>query len=150
MKTFLLLLLSVLLFSSCGNRKKNITSIEEEKNQSEIPKAIIKKMPSALPNVSINKMKIEEGILFLNVSYSGGCENQTFELIGNEMIMKSMPPKRTLSLVRDDKGDNCREWITEDLKFDLNPVMLEADPTKQIIFILANNQQEIPLINESM
>lgn len=150
MKTFLLLLLSVLLFSSCGNRKKNITSIEEEKNQSEIPKAIIKKMPSALPNVSINKMKIEEGILFLNVSYSGGCENQTFELIGNEMIMKSMPPKRTLSLVRDDKGDNCREWITEDLKFDLNPVMLEADPTKQIIFILTNNGQEISLINESM
>lgn len=150
MKTFLLLLLSVLLFSSCGNRKKNITSIEEEKNQSEIPKAIIKKMPSALPNVSINKMKIEEGILFLNVSFSGGCENQTFELIGNEMIMKSMPPKRTLSLVRDDKGDNCREWITEDLKFDLNPVMLEADPTKQIIFILTNNGQEISLINESM
>lgn len=150
MKTFLLLLLSVLLFSSCGNRKKNITSIEEEKNQSEIPKAIIKKTPSALPNVSINEMKIEEGILFLNVSYSGGCESQTFELIGNEMIMKSMPPKRTLSLVRDDKGDNCREWITEDLKFDLNPVMLEADPTKQIIFILANNQQEISLINESM
>lgn len=150
MKTFLLLLLSVLLFSSCGNRKKNITSIEEEKNQSEIPKAIIKKTPSALPNVSINEMKIEEGILFLNVSYSGGCESQTFELIGNEMIMKSMPPKRTLSLVRDDKGDNCREWITEDLKFDLIPVMLEADPTKQIIFILANNQQEISLINESM
>lgn len=135
---------------SCANSKESDKAKKQKTDENEVPMAVIKALPSAIPNVAINKMKIEEGILFLNVSYSGGCEDQTFELIGSEMIMKSMPPKRSLTLLRDDKGDQCREWITKDLQFDLKPVMLDGNPEKQIIFILSNNQEEIALINESM
>jgi hypothetical protein len=150
MKTVLSSIFVVVFLASCGNSKeKNLTKDTEiEKNETQL--AIIKEKPKTIPNVSINEMKIEDGILFLNVSYSGGCENQTFELLGSDMIMKSMPPKRELTLVRDDKGDNCREWVTDDLKFDLKPVMLDGDKSKQIIFVITNNQQEIALINESM
>lgn len=135
---------------ACGNKKNSTVDKNKTERKNAVPMAVIKAAPSELLHVAINTMRIEEGVMHLNVSYSGGCEEQTFELRGAEIIMKSLPPKRSLVLVRDDKGDTCREWITKDLKFDLKPVMLDEDPTQQIIFILTNNQQEIHLINEDM
>jgi hypothetical protein len=149
MNKFLVFLLISLFFIACGAKKDS--SVDNDlKGRSLNPLAVIKAAPSELLHVAINSMRIEDGVMYLNVSYSGGCEEQSFELRGAELIMKSLPPKRSLVLVRDDKGDACREWITKDLKFDLKPVMLNEDPTQQIIFILSNNQQEIYLINEDM
>ena len=150
MKHNLIYIVFAFFLFSCGNSKENVKSESTSEKEVETPKAVIKKTPATIPHVEINSAKIEDGILFLNVSFSGGCKEQTFELIGSEIIMKSMPPKRTLTLLRDDKGDTCREWVTRELKFNLKPVMLDEDPTKQIIFVIANNQNEVPLINESM
>jgi hypothetical protein len=150
MRVIAILILTSIIAFSCSNSKESTTAKNQEINKNEVPFAVIKEMPEVVPNVAINEMKIENGILHMNVSYSGGCEDQTFELIGSQMLMKSLPPKRTLTLLRNDHGDKCREWITQDLKFDLKPVMVDENPEKQVIFILSNNQKEIMLINESM
>jgi len=48
---------------------------------------------------TITGVSLEGNILSLDVEYSGGCKDHSFELVGSAMIMKSMPPKRTVKLV---------------------------------------------------
>ena len=42
-----------------------------------------------------------------------------FELVGNKMITKSLPPKRGIFLYHNGNGDHCREHVTEELQFDI-------------------------------
>ena len=141
----LYILLLIGLFS-CGTKKNE----SENKNMNtDVPRAVLGDLSRETPSTTINNAFIENGVMHLNVSYSGGCEDQTFELIGDKNLMKSMPPKRTLKLIRNNKGDNCRELITEDLKFDLSQVIYDDDPKKQIIFILSGTDMELKLISEN-
>lgn len=69
----------------------------------------------------INNAVITDSILTLSISYNGGCQKHSFELIGSNMIQKSMPPIRGIMLVHHANNDDCRELIEEDIKFNISP-----------------------------
>ena len=69
----------------------------------------------------------------LGISYSGGCEKHSFELLGSRLIQKSLPPKRGIILYHNSNGDSCRELVTEELIFDIRNLSYDKS---EIILIL--------------
>ncbi len=75
--------------------------------------------PKSNPAVSVEKASIDGNILNLEVSYSGGCEDHSFELISNGMYKKSMPPQLNLYLKHTNNGDACRKLVMDTLQFNI-------------------------------
>ena len=65
---------------------------------------------------------LEEDLLHLEVSYSGGCATHEFSLIGTGVFMESYPVQTSIMLSHEDNYDNCESIITETLVFDLTPL----------------------------
>lgn len=70
-------------------------------------------------DTEILNASIMDSTLTLNIKYNGGCKDHTFELIGSQMIQKSMPPIRGIMLIHHANEDDCREVIEQDLKFNI-------------------------------
>lgn len=138
--TFLLILL-VISSSSCGTVKDTDQPPVEIEVMAQ--KAIIGEPSKDNPLTEISNAALDGNMLKLTVSYSGGCEDQVFDLVGNEMIMKSLPPKRNMTLVRDSKGDACREYITTELLFDLTELSYQKKNGSEIILQLNGYDKEI-------
>jgi hypothetical protein len=71
--------------------------------------------------VTINDVKIIKDLLYLNVSYSGGCEEHIFTLIA-AAFMESNPVQVNVLLSHEDNNDPCEMWITQDLFYNLKPL----------------------------
>lgn len=65
---------------------------------------------------------LEGDILEINVSYSGGCEEHEFSLIGDSSFKKSLPVQIEVVLSHNDNDDPCDGIYTEELAFDLSPL----------------------------
>jgi hypothetical protein len=128
-----------------GKEGNSVTSEPSTMNQ----KAIIGEAPADNPSTQINRAVIKDNTLELEVSYSGGCEEQVFDLVGNEMIMKSFPPQRSVVLVRDSKGDNCREWLTKTLIFDITELHHNKKVDAVIVLRLEGFDEELRYIYRS-
>ena len=120
---YITILATSLVLWACGNSKNTTSSASvEEKNNPDVKKAImvtdISPYESSTPT-TIEKVALEGNILTIKVSYSGGCKDHEFELVGNKMITKSLPPKRGIFLYHNGNGDHCREHVTEELQFDI-------------------------------
>ncbi len=89
----------------------------------------------------IQSLSINEDLLTVKVTYSGGCEEHGFTMYSNEMIKKSLPPKHTLFLEHESNDDNCRALITQDLIFKLDNVQLGGSGT--VIFNINNHKESI-------
>jgi len=81
---------------------------------------------------------IIDSTLTLKVSYNGGCEVHSFEMIGSKMIQKSFPPIRGIKLIHNANNDQCRELIEQDLRFNISDfgykggsIMLNLEGWKQ-------------------
>jgi len=123
----LILTIGIALLASCGNSKSAASSDEVAEEKKE-------KTPSAKPAVlsqdiakfkdsepySITDVNLQGNVLQLDISYSGGCEEHDFELVGSAFIMKSDPPKRIIKLYHHKNEDNCREMIFKTLYFDIS------------------------------
>ena len=145
MKTSSLIFVFISFFIfSCSNSKKAVEQSETDTTvESEHPKAIIDQLPKNYLKTTINNVRVEDNHLHINVSYSGGCEEQTFQLIGSAAVMKSYPAKRPVVLARDDKGDTCRQWITKDLVFEIKALADQQKDGSTIVLILDNYKGEI-------
>ena len=128
--TPIILFISCLIFhcgiSSCKSHpesgmKKKITS------QTPAPKTrllLINQafVPDSIQNFKLKKVWIEGTLMFLDISYSGGCKNHKWDLIFNGMLAKSLPPKAVLFLNHDSGGDLCKKLILDTLCFNLSPL----------------------------
>jgi len=137
--TYLLLSLPLILLAiSCGNKDK-----DGKKDDVVTSKGILVTDFSAYKdnaNTTINTVSLEENVLSMNVSYSGGCEEHEFTLLGSKMISKSLPPQRGITLYHKSNNDSCRELITEDLAFDISDF---AYGDKEIVLILKDWKDRI-------
>ena len=107
-----------MVLASCGNSK----DVTEGNQDAEVKKGVILTDWEGYKdnaNTDINSVNLEGDILTLGVSYSGGCEEHSFELLGSKDVLKSMPPKRGIVLFHNSNGDSCREFIEETLTFDI-------------------------------
>ena len=138
----IIFILSLLVFASCKTKKNtslesNKTKLEQSNNQGGIVervhlpiqiKAEIGRVErEQISSVQIIKSRIEGNTLFLKIGYSGGCAKHDFNVIGNPMISKSLPPIRRVELVHLNNGDTCREYIEQELVIDISDLAYRKD-----------------------
>ena len=122
---------------ACGNSKKTNNATVATK------KALLVDGADAYKDnatTTINSATIDQNNLTLEVSYSGGCEEHEFSLMGSKMIQKSLPPKRGIFLYHQNNGDSCRELKEETLVFDISEFAYESG---EIILILDGYKEEL-------
>ena len=96
-------------------------------------KATLGELPESTDAVKINKASISGNIMTLEVTYTGGCKEHRFELIGREMISKSLPPIRSVKLVHTGNGDDCTTTITHPVKFDIRDLAYKQEAGSEIM-----------------
>lgn len=68
---------------------------------------------------TINDVKLNGNTLMMSISYTGGCAKHTFNLIGSEMISKSLPPIRSINLIHNANDEACKREMFDTLYFDI-------------------------------
>lgn len=83
----------------------------------------------------LNTTQREGDILYIEVSYSGGCEMHQFNVIWDGVIYYSEPPQAYIVLTHSANNDACEAFIEETLTIDLKQVFGEnySDDLKLII-----------------
>lgn len=144
MKT-VLFSMSILLLFSCGTKKisgdgagQTIEMKTEKKLVATIGKSAMNNNPFRITNAVIEGNK-----LIVDVSYSGGCEEHFFELVGDEAISKSLPPQRTIRLVHTGKQDLCKAMIMRTLEFDIKNLAYQQKAGSEIILKLEGWDQQL-------
>ena len=84
----------------------------------------------------ITSAKVEGKILYLTVTFSGGCAEHKFRCIGSEALAKSNPPRRSIKLIHDAKGDSCEEFVTRNIEIDIIPFAASAAGPSEVILDL--------------
>jgi hypothetical protein len=79
--------------------------------------------PLELDPYGLMEARLEGGILFLRVSYSGCGPDHPFQLYMVGGIMESYPAQARLVLSHDDLGELCDAFWTRDLSFDVRPIL---------------------------
>lgn len=116
---FILILICSSLFVACKCQKK----IVEQNNMNNQETLLIGKVEMHSDSsdvIKIEDAKIVGNKLEIKVSYGGGCENHSFELIGSPNISKSLPPIRSIQLIHSANKDACKALIIKELKFDIS------------------------------
>lgn len=130
---FYFVFIGFLAITACGIRKN-----AEKPSVQNHPSAILVDDFSAYQNsasTTIINASVSGNLLELNISYSGGCEEHTFELYGATIIQKSLPPKRSIFLYHNSNNDSCRELIEKELIFDISNLAYDKG---EIELVLAN------------
>ncbi len=140
MKLFSILVLSAFLFS-CNNTKE-VLEIEPI----DVKKAQLGDISQESDPITINSVLLEGNTLILEVEYSGGCEDHSYDLIGSEGVMKSLPAKRSIKLIHHSNGDSCRELVSETLKFDIKALALNETTGSEIILLLDGTKESISYV----
>jgi len=115
----ILILISTCLFVACKCHKKIVS--QNKINKEEM--IIIGKLDTISDSsdaIKFEDVKLNGNTLEIKVSYGGGCENHTFELIGSPNISKSLPPIRSIQLIHRANKDACKALIIKDLIFDVS------------------------------
>lgn len=126
----ILITLLVILAVSCDKGKNdtndNVSGVMLTKSPSRY--IDVKSNPSAensdpfeLGEIVINGDNVE-----ITVSYSGGCQPHSFEIIWDETISLSNPPGINILITHDANGDNCEAYITETISFPLDSLYAGA------------------------
>jgi hypothetical protein len=72
--------------------------------------------------VNFNQITLDQDRLTIDLSYSGGCRNHIFTLIGSNEFMESNPVRTDIVLSHNANDDPCEAWLREKLYFDLSPL----------------------------
>jgi len=115
----ILILISTCLFVACKCHKKIVS--QDKINKEEM--IIIGKLDTISDSsdaIKFEDVKLNGNTLEIKVSYGGGCENHTFELIGSPNISKSLPPIRSIQLIHRAHKDACKALIIKEMAFDIS------------------------------
>ena len=85
---------------------------------------------------TMDNVRIEGNFMYVDVTYSGGCQSHTFSLIGSAAIAKSLPPIRKIKLTHQGHEDHCRALISQTLTIDISNLAYKKEPGSQIYFEL--------------
>ena len=122
--------------------------IEYEAAADSMPLAEIGDLNTESAAVDIQSAEIKGTSIQLVVSYSGGCAEHSFRLIGSPMLTKSLPPQRAVKLIHTNNGDQCKKMITDTLMFDVTPLANSASKDKTVVLNLDQVVTMKPLLLE--
>lgn len=126
-----------------NNFEVNETEISNDKYPAINIRASLGDVNTESSHVQILKSKIEGNSLILKIGYSGGCAEHTFEFIGSEMIAKSLPPIRTVTLVHNSNGESCRAYIERELIIDISELAYKKESGSEIKLKAKNTEEFI-------
>ncbi len=135
------IILLCLLLSACSNKGASKTADQAANSESKVKsREVMKPMVkmgygNESDPVTINGMSAEGHMLSIEVTYSGGCADHTFELLTDGMLMKSLPPKQFYFLKHQANGDACEALISETLQFDMSGI--DRANANQLVVILS-------------
>lgn len=120
----------------------------KEATNSSIPKdpemiATIGEFPKSSDPIKIDTVQITGNKMIISVSYSGGCGNHSFQLIGSSQIAKSMPPIRNIKLFHTSENDNCKKLITRNLHFDISALAYKKENGSEIYLTIDGMKEKI-------
>ena len=126
---------------SCGTNKK--LAEEQVKNSTTMIKAKIGEINLASDAITIADVKVKGNILLIDISYSGGCKDHSFEMIGSKMIAKSLPPVRAIQLIHHANNDQCKKMILQTLEVDLKDLAYEQKVGSKIFLTIDGWKERI-------
>lgn len=82
----------------------------------------------------IKNIEREGDILKVQVSYSGGCKNHTFDVLWGASVLLSHPCQINLILKHDANNDLCEAYITEILEIDLAKLIGDNESKNNCVY----------------
>ena len=71
----------------------------------------------------LDSAAVQDDVLTVVVSYSGGCRNHAFALMAPRSFQETVGSVQlAITLVHDANGDRCEAFPSEQLRFDLRPI----------------------------
>ena len=114
-------LVLILSLVACGNvdTASNVLDNRENKLVSKVKVIAAKDLELSKDKATILSSRLEGNKLYLTVQYGGGSKDHEFELYCLNVLAKSRPPKASLYLSHDAKGDFAKALIKKELIFEL-------------------------------
>lgn len=141
-RIFFLLSIGLLLFAGCKSKKNLKTeNIEPEINQIQV--ARLGDLNQKSDPIQIDSVYISGNTMTLRVTYGGGCEEHEFELVGSEMISKSLPPIRSIKLIHNAKEDKCRALVIKDIQFDIKALTYVPEKGSEIFLVIDGYKERV-------
>jgi len=114
---------------------------EKKSNQLEIKQ--LSYNPKLMPDIlgehyDIENAELSGNQLHITIAYSGGCKEHEFNLYHNKMMSKSIPPILNIFLTHENNGDECEQYITKTIIFDVSTLEKDFPELKQIKLQLSN------------
>jgi hypothetical protein len=145
MKT-ILLLVTLISFTACANLKNAKNVSQNSDNQIENPKNVKATLgdnsQSSLPT-TIKAVTLNANVLKIEIEYTGGCKSHQFNLVGSQMISKSLPPIRAINLIHTADNEECKQLINDTLYFDLKDLAYKQEAGSIIKFNLEGWKEQI-------
>ena len=146
---FSILLLTVL---GCASEKdmtskKELSETSSGKQNNRI-KAILGEKKTISAPIQISGVAIEGNTMLIDLSYSGGCGEHSFEMIGSLMMAKSLPPIRTVHLIHITTEDKCKKLIMTQIKVDISDLAFKKEKGSEIYLALDGWGEKIKYVFE--
>ncbi len=139
---FLFLLFSASISLLSCKVKQNSSTKEKEEVKKVIIDAAREIAEAKQKSYSINSFSIQGDTLILDVTYTGGCGQNTFQLYSNGLLMKSLPPQINVYLEHSIESETCKKEIKRTLKFDISPLRKPGNPKIILNINTADNKAE--------
>lgn len=153
MKAVQFLTLAILLVA-CGTSKKSVSETGGETNTSTAkPERNIQLIAETGDFVESDPFDIlavrrEGNLLFVDISFMGGCGVHDFKVIGHKAVMKSMPPKRSIMIAHSVPREECNDLVKKTLEIDISALAPSQTVGSEINLILKDWDEEINYIFE--
>lgn len=119
---FIAIAVVAMVFASCANKrnatKDKVNDTKVDKNETMPTTVDIIKVKGEVSDeikleksdaFTIDAVEIRGNILYVDVTFSGGCEAHEFRVVASPFIAKSLPPIRAVQVIHNANGDACRE-----------------------------------------
>ncbi len=137
-----LLVVLFLLINSCCSHKKttninNVNTANDIESDNGIINLTIDEMyqPPNTLDYKIIYASINDSILNVEVSYTGGCGNHSWKLMWTGMYFKSLPMKVPLTIQHDANNETCDKIISKKLKYNINAINPGGKNEKVIVLL---------------
>lgn len=130
---------SLVVLSACSTKKINGNGSGQkiEMKEAKNLRATLGQIPNSTAVHTVKAARIKGNKMILQLSYSGGCSEHIFQLIGSENIAKSLPPVRSLTLVHTTEApDQCEALISKTLEFDISSLAYKKEKGSEILLAL--------------
>ncbi len=116
---FTLLMVIGILAMSCGTKKNAETTENAPGKNGTMPTTMdiikvtaeIGRINTSIKSdpITVDAVEIRRNIMYIDVTYTGGCEDHDFQVIGSDATAKSFPAIRSVQLIHKANGDTCKE-----------------------------------------